>query len=221
MKLFSPAAPYAVAAVFSTVLLSAATMPAQDEPSASTAGQPALVPLQGEARQPATTPKTEKYDDPKVQLNYINMDVRAALKMLGDRTGQQIIVGEGVRGHVKFEVRARKLSEVLDSMGRIANFEWDRVGGNVILVVARSTSPLFVTPITPAEPPRQSFVIPGTPAPAGPPSSWRPFEFNDSTVYIVPLQPARLANPETVVPTSPLASARPSSPTGPSLILRR
>lgn len=196
MKIFSFVhATRLLATMLCALLLSSTIIPAEDKLAA-----PANVP------EPLSlTPVADNMSDPMVNLSYINVEVRDLLKLLSERTKMKIIVGDGVRNHVKMNVAPMRLSHLLNMLGTTANFAWDRVGNDTIIVVPKPAVPFFTMPTAPqltprVAPPPNRFVVPGLPAPQGPDPNWRGFEFNGSTIYVVPLQTPQLAAPVTTLP---------------------
>lgn len=149
--------------------------------------------------------------DAMVNFAYLNIEVRDLLKHIGEKANMKIIIGDGVQGHVKMEAEPMRLARFLDMLGAAANFAWDRVGTDTIVVVPKPMArvePRWVAPqLTPrvaprAVPPNQ-FSMPGLTAPQAPNPNWRPFEFNGSTIYLVPLQTPQ---PPSLATTTPKAS---------------
>lgn len=133
--------------------------------------------------------------EPFVVMTIASMETRALLEMVGAQAKIKFIVGDGVRGRVHLSLRTMKLSDFLNTLGGAANFAWDRIGTDTIIVVPKPAAPFFMVPAAPQPVPRVTppnrFSIPN-PALNQPKSptnpNWRPFEFNGSTIYLVPLQ---------------------------------
>jgi hypothetical protein len=118
-----------------------------------------------------------------------------------------VLVADGVKGRVWIgQGKEMKLSQLLDLLGRAANFSWGRIGEDTILITPNRTLETRV-----ARPAPELRFERGTRTQPQP--DWKPFEFNGGTYYMVPLQaktdaaPQNKALPQTkTFPQKPLQS---------------
>jgi len=145
--------------------------------------------------------------EPLVVTGTTSIETRSLLEIVGAQAKMKFILGDGIKGRVSLSTRAQKLSDFLNTLGQVANFAWDRVGVDTIVVVPKPATPFFMIPAAPQPVPRVAppnrFVIPSVPAQPNNQPNWRPFEFNGSTIYLVPLQTPQ---PPSLATTTPKAS---------------